>query len=85
VKMRTRVAGVLAATAAGVALMAAPAFANGGGNGNAGVLSILGGNTVNVPVQVPVNACGIAVGIFGFANAGCQGGAAAGIWDSFNS
>jgi hypothetical protein len=85
VKMRTRVAGVLAATAAGVALMAAPAFANGGGNGNGGVFSILGGNTVNVPVQAPVNACGIAVGIIGFANAGCQGGAASGIWDSFNS
>ena len=84
-KMRTRVAGVCVATAAAVAMMGAPAFANGGGNGNGGVVSILGGNTVNVPVQVPVNACGIAVGIIGFANAGCQGGAAAGIWDSFNS
>jgi hypothetical protein len=79
VKMRTRVAGVLAATAAGVAMMGAPAFAS------SGPLSILDGNTVNLPVQAPVNACGIAVGILGFAGSGgCQGGAFAGIWDSFN-
>jgi small secreted domain DUF320 len=77
--MRTRVAGILVATAAGVAMMGAPAFAQ------SGVSDILSGNTVNLPVQIPVNACGIAVGILGFANSGgCQGGAAAGIWDSFN-
>jgi ChpA-C len=78
VKMRTRIAGVPVATAAGVAVMGAPAFAQ------SSPFGILSGNTVNVPVQVPVNACGIAAGILGFADAGCQGGAAAGIWDSFN-
>jgi ChpA-C len=84
VKMRTRVAGVCVATAAAVAMMGAPAFADVIGSGNGGAVSILGGNEVNVPVQVPVNVCGVAVGIFGFAGAGCQGGAAAGILGSFN-
>ena len=83
-KMRTRVAGVCVATAAAVAMMGAPAFADTVGSGNSGVLSVLSGNNVNAPVQVPVNVCGVAVGILGFANAGCQGGSAAGIWDSFN-
>jgi hypothetical protein len=79
VKMRTRVAGVLVATAAGVAMMGAPAFAQ------SGPFSILSGNTVNLPVQVPVSACGIGVGILGFGNGGCQDSSAfAGIWDSFN-
>ena len=77
--------GVCVATAAAVAMMGAPAFADGGGNGNGGAVSILGWNMVNVPVQVPVNVYGVAVGIFGFADDGCQGGAAAGILDSFNS
>ena len=46
----------------------------GGGNGNAGVISALSGNTVNAPVSAPVNVCGIAAGIVGFANATCVGG-----------
>jgi hypothetical protein len=46
-----------------------------GENGNAGTLSLLSGNTVNAPVSVPVNVCGIAAGIVGFANAACVGGA----------
>ena len=77
-KMRTRVAGVLAATAAGVAMMGGPAFAQ------SAPFSILSGNTVNAPVQMPVSICGVAIPILGFADAGCRGGAAAGIWDSFN-
>ena len=77
-KMGTRIAGVLVATAAGVAMMGAPAFAQ------SGPFSILSGNTVNLPVQAPVSACGITVGLFGYADAGCQGGAFAGIWGSFN-
>jgi LPXTG-motif cell wall-anchored protein len=47
---------------------------SGGGNGNAGGISALSGNTVNAPVSVPVNVCGIAVALLGFSNAGCQGG-----------
>ena len=51
---------------------------SGGGsnNGNAGVISALSGNNVNAPVSAPVNVCGIAAGIVGFANAACVGGAA---------
>ena len=46
----------------------------GSGNGNAGVISAGSGNNVNAPVSVPVSVCGIAAGVLGFANAGCQGG-----------
>ena len=48
---------------------------NGGSdNGNAGAISALSGNNVNVPVSVPVSVCGISVALAGFSNAGCQGG-----------
>jgi ChpA-C len=88
VQMRTRVAGVLMATASAVAMMGAPAFASNspsGGNitGNSNI-SAFSGNNVQVPVQMPINFCGNALAILGFANAGCQGGAAA-LLDSFNS
>ena len=66
---------------------AAPAFASNNpvvgnivGNGN---IPILSGNNVQIPVQVPVDICGNAVGLLGFANASCHGGAAA-FLDSFN-
>jgi hypothetical protein len=51
---------------------------SGGGsnNGNAGVISAGSGNNVNAPISAPVNVCGIAAGIVGFANAACIGGAA---------
>jgi hypothetical protein len=51
---------------------------SGGGsnNGNAGVISAGSGNNVNAPISAPVNVCGIAAGIVGFANAACVGGAA---------
>jgi hypothetical protein len=39
---------------------------------------------VQIPVVVPVDLCGSAVGLLGFANASCQGGAAA-LLDSLNS
>jgi ChpA-C len=61
---------------AGFALPASAAVADGGGNGNAGVLSLLSGNDVNAPVSAPVNLCGVAVALLGGANAGCEGGAA---------
>ena len=60
---------------AGFVLPASAAFADGpSGNGNAGVLSLLSGNNVNAPVSAPVSVCGIAVGVLGFSNAGCEGG-----------
>jgi len=61
---------------AGLALPASAAFADSGPNGDAGVLSVLSGNTVNAPVSLPVNVCGVAVTLLGGANAGCAGGAA---------
>jgi hypothetical protein len=39
---------------------------------------------VQIPVQIPVDICGNAVGILGFANASCVGGAAA-LLDNGNS
>jgi hypothetical protein len=88
VQMRTRVAGVLAVAASAVAMMGAPAFASnspsvGNITGNSNV-SALSGNNVQIPVQIPVNFCGNALAILGFANASCQGGAAA-FLDSFNT
>jgi ChpA-C len=88
VQMKTRAAGVLAVAASAVAMMGAPAFASnspsvGNITGNSNV-STLSGNNVQVPVQIPVNFCGNALAILGFADAGCQGGAAA-FLDSFNS
>jgi len=59
---------------AGFAAPASAALADGGGDGNGGVSSVLSGNTVNAPVSVPADVCGIAVGLLGFSNASCQGG-----------
>ena len=69
------VAAGAAMLAAGFALPASAAVADPGGNGNSGVLSVLSGNTVNAPVSAPVDVCGIAAGVLGFANAGCAGAA----------
>lgn len=80
-QMKTRVAGVLAASASAVAMMGAPAFASpahhtGGYQvNNIGNVSILSGNKVNIPISIPVNICGNAIAILGFAEASCQGGA----------
>ena len=76
---RTRVAGTLAATACAVAMMAAPAFAftphHYHGPVNSGNTSILSGNNVDGPISAPVNICGTAIAILGFADASCVGGA----------
>lgn len=42
--------------------------------GNSGILS---GNQVLAPIQVPIDACGVGVGVLGNANAWCVGGAEA--------
>lgn len=66
-------------SACAVAVMGGPAFAstyNGGYHiNNAGNVSILNGNTVNIPVSIPIDVCGNAVAVLGFAEASCQGGA----------
>ena len=56
-----------------------PVVGNIVGNGDIPILS----NNVQIPVQVPVDIRGNAVGLLGFANASCQGGAGA-LLDSFN-
>jgi hypothetical protein len=88
VQIKTRVAGVLAVSAAAIAMVSGPAFASNNpvtgnivGNGN---IPILSGNKVQIPVQIPVDICGNAVGLLGFANASCVGGAAARLDDSGN-
>jgi ChpA-C len=82
-QFRKRAAVVLAASASAVALMGAPAFAatahhNSGPSSTwitSGDGSILGGNQVFVPINIPVNVCGNAIAVLGIAGAGCQGGA----------
>ena len=75
-QIKIRVAGVLAVSAAAIAIMGGPAFASNNpitgnivGNGN---IPILSGNNVQIPVQIPVDICGNAVGLLGLANASCQ-------------
>ncbi|GAA2136436.1 hypothetical protein GCM10009727_31200 [Actinomadura napierensis] len=46
----------------------------GGGQHTSGAGSVGGGNQVNAPVSLPVNACGNAVALIGKADAGCEGG-----------
>jgi hypothetical protein len=79
VQMKSRVAGVLVVSASAVAMMGAPAFASTGPGGNdvnnIGNVSVLSGNTVNIPISIPINVCGNAIAILGFAEASCQGGA----------
>ena len=83
-QIKTRVAGVLAATAAAVALIGGTAYADNAPNvGNVtGIanLSLASGNDI----QIPVNVGGVAVSLLGFSNAGCEGGAAV-INDSGNT
>ena len=68
------VAATLVLPAAGVA------YASGNGNvtGN-GNVSVLSGNTIDAPVSLPVNLCGVSLGIIGFANSGCEGGASSNV------
>jgi ChpA-C len=77
VQMKTRVAGVLVTSACAVGLIGAPAFAS---RHDVHVFnyknsSMLSDNTVNIPVSIPVDVCGNAIAILGFAEASCQGGA----------
>jgi hypothetical protein len=90
VQMKTRVAGVLAASACAVGVMGAPAFAS---THNVHIYNVHVSNVrvydVNVykvenentsilsdnTISAPINICGNAIAIFGFAEASCQGGA----------
>ncbi|MEU5876988.1 chaplin family protein [Spirillospora sp. NPDC047279] len=48
---------------------------SGGDQTTSGKNSVLGGNQVNAPVNIPVNVCGNAVAVLGDAAAGCNGSA----------
>ena len=75
-QMKTRVAGVLAASASAVALMTVPAFAaTASGPVTSANGSLLSGNQIVAPITIPVDACGNAIAILGVANASCVGGA----------
>lgn len=63
---KTRIAGAIFGVAAAAALVAGPASADTGTSGDGSVLS---GNQVQVPVSIPVNACGNAVSVLGLAGA----------------
>ena len=87
-QIKTRVAGVLATSAAAIAIMGGPAFASNNpvvgnivGNGN---IPILSGNNVQIPVRVPVGICGNAAGLLGLRQRQLCRGAAAAFLDSFN-
>ena len=79
-QIKTRVAGVLAVTAAAVAMIGGPAFAdNSPSVGNVtGIanFSLASGNNITSPITLPENVCGIAFSFLGFTTAGCRGGAA---------
>jgi len=59
-------------TSGGAAVMAGSA---GGGWHTSGNHSILGGNQIKIPIEIPVNVCGNALALLGDAFAGCKGGA----------
>jgi hypothetical protein len=69
-------AGALLASAA--AAHAHPTMAS---TGNVGALN---GTQALVPIQAPVNLCGNAVAVAGFAGAGCEGGSAASLDDEWS-
>ncbi len=63
-KSATIVAGAVAALG-----MGAPAFADAGAQGKAiGSEGVVSGNVVQVPVHVPVNACGNTINVVGLFN-----------------
>jgi hypothetical protein len=66
---------VAAVLAGGLATAGASAASGTGSTSdNTGLLN---GNQINLPIQIPVDVCGNAVGVLGTANAGCEGGAKA--------
>jgi hypothetical protein len=64
-----KIAALVAATGglamAGAGVAGAEATANGSAVGSPGIVS---GNTIQVPVHVPVNACGLTVSVIGLLN-----------------
>ena len=71
-------AAMIAATLAMPAAGVAHASGNGNVTGNYNI-PVLSGNTITAPISVPVNLCGVSLGVLGFANSGCQGGASSAV------
>ncbi|TDD47042.1 chaplin [Nonomuraea terrae] len=63
------------ASSQGGAEVVNPGGSGSGGNRTSGDGSVLGGNQINAPISIPVNACGNAVSLIGKSDAGCKGGA----------
>ena len=86
-QIKTRVAGVLATSAAAIAIMGGPAFAS--NNQSSATSSVTAtsrfsaATTCRSRCRSRSTSVGNAVGLLGFANASCQGGAGA-LLDSFN-
>jgi hypothetical protein len=72
-----RTALVAAGLAAAGGGLSGTALAGTGGDGNSGVLSVLGGNALLAPLSIPATVCGDASALLGIAVAGCREGAAA--------
>jgi hypothetical protein len=68
-------AGLVAAAASGAILLASPANAGINTSGDGGIVS---GNTVIIPVSIPVNLCGDSIALLGRSRATCRGGASVG-------
>jgi hypothetical protein len=82
---RTVAVGLLSAglvlAGGGTAFADRPAkHAKGGDLTSIGNVGILNGNQIYMPIQIPINICGNAIGILGNAAASCEGGASAVIW-----
>src|SRR3954471_17779113 len=68
-KRATRNGVIAVAAVSGAMTVAGPAFAGSGADGSAvGSSGVISGNTVQLPVHVPVNACGNTVNVVGLLN-----------------
>jgi hypothetical protein len=64
-----KVAALAAGTMIAVGGAAAPAFADSGASGTAaGSPGVVSGNEIQVPIDIPVNACGNTVDVIGLLN-----------------
>ena len=81
---RTVAVGLLSAglvlAGGGTAFADRPAKGGGGDLTSIGNAGILNGNQIYMPIQIPINVCGNAIGFLGNAQASCEGGAYAVIW-----
>ncbi|HZE31387.1 MAG TPA: chaplin family protein, partial [Actinoallomurus sp.] len=68
----------VAGSTGGAAVHGAGAGFGGGHSRTSGRHSIGGGNQINAPISVPVNACGNSAAVLGGALAGCRGGSLVG-------